>query len=212
MYMEPSAPNPQPVYKPGDSNQFNAQLPPVLRSWRLKILLGAIVVVLIAVAAYGAYLSKHKKSANSSSSGDTSLYYDRAGYDRKKLGTGVGDPLAITMTAKDGAQILSNGATVLPACAILSQKDLSDSGFKLYPNGFGYPIQQNYIDKSGRAFFGPDPAQFPTTSNSISCSYGLVSTKSSVQTVSVGVNQAFTVTNKNIDRAIDIKQLTKQAD
>jgi|GEM_PF-1198450 len=221
--MEPPAPQSQQPQQPDSSPEpaFSAGIspqPPRRPLW-LKLVLLAILLILIAVAIFGAYSSKHKKSGTGSNSGDTSLYYDRAGYDRQKLASGVGDPMAIKLTAKDGAQTLRSGEVILPGCSILTIQDIQNQGLRLYPNGFGYPVQQNYLDKSGEAAFAPNPNNFPLSSDSIGCHYGIdngskagSTNTNAVDSIDVSVNQSFTVTESEIDRQISALSYVKQAD
>jgi hypothetical protein len=182
---------------------------------RKKLLLIAILVVLIAVAAVGAYSAKHKKSGSSTvNTKDSSLYYDRPGFDRQTIGMTVGDPAALKLTAKDGAQELASGAKIIPACAIITQKDITGQGLLLFPNGFGYPVQQNYLDKSGQAPFAPNTLSMPTGSDTLSCSYGLYTpgqtNKSLENSLSIDVVQPFIATESVV--ADNTTRFAKQAD
>jgi hypothetical protein len=168
--------------------------------------LAALLVIIIVVAVI--MMLTGKKSGDQTQSNDTSLYYNRAGYDRKKLNANIGDPLAIKFAANNEAQKLASGTVVVQACALLTPDDLNKAGIKLFANNFGYPFMQNYLDKSGEAPFAADPNHMPSPSETMGCVYGV----DSGNMLSIGVNQPFTATDGAGDQDISALKFTKQAD
>lgn len=200
---------PQSIYQPEGAPE--GQTPAPRSRKKLIIMLVALAIVIVAAAVF-ALVNGKKSGMDKPNTGDTSLYYDREGYDRSKLKADVGDPSAIKLTAKQGAQTLTNDAVVIPACSVLTIDNLKGSGFKLFPNGFGFPVMQNYLSKSGRASFGPNPNTMPLSSDTLSCSYGLVSNKTDLQSVDVVVHQPFTVTEKIVAGYLTQRDYTSQPD
>ena len=118
------------------------------RKKTIVALVGIAVVLIVGVVAGVLYSSQQKKPATAD---NNPVSYDRPGYDRKTLGNTVGDPLALSMTAKKEKQTLSDGSVVIPACSVLSQDDLQKQGLQLYASDYGFPVQQNYLSKTGKA-------------------------------------------------------------
>jgi len=189
--MNPDTPSSNPLPQAETEPPFQPQKP----RGKKKLLIGLVaVVILVAIAVVVAMIlsPKGKQQATQAEASDTSLYHDRAGYDRKTLEANIGDPLAITMTAKKETQALSDGTTIIPACSVISMDDVQKQDLKLYPNGFGFPVQQHYLSKSGKAQFLPQANQMPLSDETMSCSYGLTAD----QSVAITVNQAFTATKE----------------
>jgi len=171
----------------------------------------AAVLVLVVLAVILVVVFKNKGSHSSGSSKDTSLYYDRPGYDRAKLSANVGDPMAIKITASDKPQEMQSGTFVIPACSLLTQDNLKTMGLQMYVNDFGYPFLQNYLDESGKAPFVPDPNRLPSGEDGMGCVYGIVTGKTG-KTIDIGVNQPFTATDGAVVDNINALHYTKQAD
>ncbi len=171
------------------------------------IIIGVAVLVVIIVAIIIGVVAGGKKS-DKASTNDTSLYYDRAGYDRSKLRADVGDPMAIKTAPGDKPQSLVSGTVIVQACSLLTQDDLTKAGIKLYANAFGYPFIQNYLDESGEAKFAADPNHMLGASDTMSCNYGIEDGK----IVNVAVNQPFTATDGAVASDIDLLHYNKQAD
>jgi len=171
------------------------QMPQKKNKKRLIIGLIIIAAALILIGIVGLININKKNTTNNSAISNSSVYYDRPGYDRKTLGETIGDPFAITMSAKKETQTLSDGTKVIPACGIVTLLDIQKENLKLLPNNYGTPIIQNYLSKSGKAAFSPEPLMMPTASDTLSCTYGLTTD----QSIGVSVNQAFTTTQQAVN-------------
>ena len=172
------------------------------------MVLAAVVLGLVLLAGILAVVFKHKGSNSNGSSKDSSLYYDRPGFDRAKLSKNIGDPMAIKITPSNKAQELQGGAVVIPACSLLTQDNITAAGLKLYVNDFGYPFIQNYLDDSGKAAFAADPNHMPSGEDAMGCTYGVAGG----DTISIEVNQPFTATEGAVASDIGLLSYVKQPD
>jgi hypothetical protein len=209
--MEPNEPNNHPVY----GTVIQPEQPRRPRKKKLLILIAVLILIVLAAVIFAVVKGKKSDSNNGQSkvdTSDTSLYYDRPGYDRKTLRADVGDPMAIKLQAKNETQTLTSGVAVIPACSVISTSDLDKASLKLYVNGYGWPIQQSYLSKSGKASFGPDLNNMPLNDGTMSCSYGLVSQGKALKSVSITANQPFTVSDQIVTDWLDSLSFTAQPD
>lgn len=185
---------------PPSEPQFSPQAPQAGDRNKKKLIIGliiAIVIVIVIALIFSRLTGKKSDSSNKVDTSDTSVYYDRAGYDRKTLKDNIGDPMALKITAGDEAQELTSGSVVIPACSVLTLDNIQKEGLKLYPNSFGTPFTQNYLDEAGKAPFAPSGLRYPSSDESMSCGYGIGAGDAdakTLQSVRVSVNQPFTVT------------------
>jgi hypothetical protein len=186
--MDPSEPLQSPVQPPA----FTESPRNKRKKW---LLIGIIILVLIAVAGSALVLTGKGGKKPTTASLDSSVYYDRAGYDRGKLPASIGDPSAIVLKTRQTPDKMSDGTVVIPACGVISQDDIKQAGLRLYPNDYGWPVTQSYLSKAGTAAFAPDANDLPLSDRTMSCSYGIASDSGSSQHITVTVNQPFTVTD-----------------
>jgi hypothetical protein len=203
--MEPNSSQSQPTSQPAAAPELSLTPPP--RSRRKAIILGAAALVLIVAGAFwltGKLLSKDGSA--SLLGGDHSLTMDRDGYDRKKLGSDVADPMALVLTKRaDPEQIASSGVTAISACSIITPTDVEHNHLTLYPNAFGSPFLQNYLDTSGRAAFSRELNNLSGASEAPSCYYGLQSnTPGTARSIGVVVNQSFAISDQAVANSVEL--------
>lgn len=188
--MEPSSADTQPTFQTPDQR-------PTRSRKKLAILIAAVLLVILAAVLF-ALLKGDKKNSNSNvDTSDSSLYYDREGYDRDNLKADIGDPFALKMTSTGEAG--SVGSTkVIPACNVLTMDDLKKEQYTMQENAFGSPVQHRYLDPSGKAGFAPDANNMPTLTEAPSCYYAFKEANGELGNVAVTVNQPFTVTEKSV--------------
>ena len=185
--VEPTSSTPQLPTTP--SSQPTPPSQPSRRLW-----IGIAIALIIVLAA--AWWLSHRSASKQAGQTDNSLTYDRPGYDRASLGGDIADPLGLKLSTLADPVKLNTG-TAIAACSVITAHDITQTKLKLYPNAYGTPFQQNYIDKSGKASFTADLNNLPLGSDAPSCNYGLNDpSKSGLQTVGITVNQPFTVSDQ----------------
>jgi hypothetical protein len=206
--MNPSEPTQSPVVPPtSNSSPQNGR-----KKW---LLVGGIVLAVVIILGIVMMLTKHDKKGGVDTS-DTSVYYDRNGYDRATLKKEIGDPMAIKMTPRQDADSLTSGTVIIPACSVLTVSDIEKAGYHIFANNYGFPIMQSHLSDKGNARFAPDLNNMPGAPETMSCQYGIPSADKGkpedIQKVGITVNQPFTVAAAQVDRYIDSLKYQPQAD
>jgi len=206
--MEPNEPTQSPVVPPTPNiNSQNGR-----KKW---LLVGAIILAVVVILGITMMLTKHDKKGGTDTS-DTSVYYNRAGYNRADLKKEIGDPMAIKMSARKDADSLTSGVVVIPACSVLTISDIERAGYHIFANNYGFPILQSHLSEKGNARFAPDLNNMPGSDGTMSCQYGIPGVDKNkpaeIQKISITVNQPFTVAAAQVDRYIDSLKYKPQAD
>lgn len=123
-------------------------LPKKWLRWKKLATIGAVIVLLIALA----YLLLPSK--NNNQNGSTGLYYDRPGFDRAQLDSGIGDPQALQF--KPGTEpVVYQGTAVVQACNVFSSQQLQETGLKFQPHTGERGFTRSYFDGQGTGMLRP---------------------------------------------------------
>jgi hypothetical protein len=159
-----------------------------LPTWAL-VLIAVVVVVGLGIALF--MIFKGGPGGNSSS-----VYYDRPGYDRQSLGTGIGDPAAVSPVAVD-SPVTAQQAKIIQACNIITPSDLQQNKFLLGANPLPGNIERMYFDGQGKGQLPVDDFNLPTDGNN--CNYRLVNSNG----IEISVYQPPVVTASAIGREVN---------
>ncbi|HEX6462706.1 MAG TPA: hypothetical protein VFZ58_05590 [Candidatus Saccharimonadales bacterium] len=166
------------------------------------VIVVAVVIVLVGVIIAAALLNKSQPGSNQTSD-NSSLYYDRPGYERSKLGTAISDPMALKITANNQA-VNYQGQAVIQACNVLTLDDITNEDLLIKANTLPTPYSRVYNDGVGKASYGQ------VTSSSLSslglgmdvnsCNYVLEDENSA--SIGVNVYQPFAVPLSVVDQEV----------
>lgn len=79
----------------------------------------------------------------------TSAYYDRTGFDRKKLAGSIGDPAALVLQ-KNSQPVTYQNTKVVQACSVFGPDDIRATGLALRPHSLTVAFARNYFDGKGQ--------------------------------------------------------------
>jgi hypothetical protein len=168
---------------------------------KIVVLNRFLVAVLLLGSGLAACGTKEEPtSARASGPSAAGVYYDRDGYDRKKLSTGIGDPAALALQKSDDVISTGDKVATIPACAVVTVDDLKRVGKRLFVNSFATAIMRSYFDGVGRGPLG-NPQQLPVGGEGNECAYALTG-KSEPEFVTVNVYQPFMLATAVLDREI----------
>lgn len=195
--MEPTT---QPQSQPGQHTS-SLQEPPQKRP-RKKVITLVIVGVLVLLG-ISVLIGQLSSNGTKNGSDNASVYYDRPGYDRSKLGTGVGDPLAVKMSS-DGQTVSYNGSPVIQACNLLRLDDFKKDGLLLKANTLPSVITRAYNDGVGKAAYnkvsGSSLTSFGLGIDVNNCNYVLEA--DSLASISISAFQPFAVPASVVEQQI----------
>jgi hypothetical protein len=184
---------------------MNPELQPRPKKWPLSrnktlLLAGAVVVAIIVIVAIVVGLQNRSDTDKTS---NQSLYYDRPGYDRDKLGSGTADPMAVNF-ADSGDAVMSGSNKVVQACNVLGIDDITKQDLLLKANTIPTPITRTFNDSVGKGGYNPEISSSSLTSSSSdldvnNCRYVLEGDSASI---SISVFQPFAVPNEPIDQEL----------
>jgi hypothetical protein len=128
--------------------------------------------------------------------------YDRPGYDRSKLGSGVADPFAVKFTPDSGA-VSYRGDKVVQACNLLTLDDITKQDIHIKANTLPTPIARVFNDGVGTAEYPKDIYASSITGKSLgsdvnSCNYVLQS-DDGAPSITINAFQPFAVPGDIID-------------
>lgn len=199
--MEPQNPQAQ---QPLQSGQYSPSEPPKRSFWppskRLLLLCGGIIAIIIILIFLLGGIGKDKKSANQPANltpgSLNGPYYEREGYPRDKLGNGIGDALALELS-RNSSSVSTNGAITYPACAVLTQTDIRQAGFKTRASASPAGVETKYIDGKGS---GPvELSRFSLPSVDVNhCRYSLTDS----QSVDLSIYQPFQVSDAAVSHEL----------
>ncbi len=144
-------------------------------SKRTTMLVGAVVgAVVIAGAIFalqGLLLSKKTNGGGQSANGSV-YYYNRAGYNKKDLSAGTGDPEALKPVASSTA-VTYGGNPVVQSCNVLSLDDLHKANLHLIASPLTESVTRSFFDGKGLATLSANPYTLPSNDATNSCDYSL---------------------------------------
>lgn len=150
-------------------------MPPASASGRKKLfmIIAGIVLLIVAVLVVMAMKGSSDKNTGNTQN-DSSVYYDRPGFDREKLGDGIGDPAALVFK-KTAAPINYQGTNVVQACSVFGPDDLRQTGLTWRPNSLTVAFERNYFDGQSNAAIRTTGALDGGGKESNRCNYTLES-------------------------------------
>ncbi len=119
---------------------------------RLLMIVGAVLLVIIIVII--ALMAGGGKKDNGDTGGNQNVTYDRPGFDRAKLGEGIGDPAALVFK-KAAAPVSYQGTNIVQACSVFGLDDVKQAGLVLRPHTLTVAFQRNYLDGQSNAAIRP---------------------------------------------------------
>lgn len=134
-----------------------------LPKWAM-ILVIAVVVIGLGIALFMIIRGNMGDNA-------ANVYYDRPGYDRQSLSTGIGDPAALAPVAVD-SPVTVQAAKVIQACNIISVSDLQQNKFLLAANSLPGNVERTYFDGQGKGQLPSEDFNLPNDGNK--CNYRLL--------------------------------------
>lgn len=172
--------------------------------WPRKKVITLIVVGVLVLLGISILIGKLSDNGTPSDTDSSNVYYDRPGYDRSKLGNGIGDPLALKMDNTSQA-VSHRGKAVIQACNLLPLSDLAENDFLLKANTLPSVVTRAYNDGVGKAaygkVFGSSLTSFGLGLDVNNCSYVLEA--DALATVSISSFQPFTVPASVIQQEIE---------
>ena len=179
--MEPQTPNDnQPVFQPQQTHttpeSYPSSTPPPERKLSPKVIGIIAAVIIIGLAVFFTIMQQSKqsdsgKSNEQLSTGDSSLYHGRAGYDPNVYQPKIGDPMALKWSSLNKPFAASADKKIVPACNILTLQNLQDK--KVYVSSSSTPgsIFRTYLDGVGAAKLTTEDAVLPSSSDANECTY-----------------------------------------
>jgi hypothetical protein len=165
---------------------------------RKTTIIGSIVVAVILLFAVFLIIDEIITSqSNKQAALPENVQYDRPGYDRSKLGTGVADPFAVKFTANNAPEKYQ-GKSIIQACNLLNTEEIKNQGFLIRAQPLTIPIARTYYDGVGKAAFDQDISSSSLTGLTLgsdvnNCTYVLEGSGDQVGTISINAFQPFTV-------------------
>lgn len=132
------------------------------------IIAAAVGVIILAVIGIVIALNQQKPTSKS----DISAYlYDRPGYDRSKLGSGVADPSALTFDTFASVKTLPDDKPIVSACNVLTKENLTAEKVYLGTNPLPTVVHRTFIDGGGKAPVIPEEYTLPLDYEANMCNY-----------------------------------------
>ncbi len=188
-------------------SQPNPQQPRQHQRWPLSrktTIIGVVAILVILIGAIMIAALANRNNPSNQTGNNTSLIYDRPGYDREKLGDAISDPMALKIAA-DNQAVNYQGQPVIQACNVLTLRDIQDEGLLLKANAIPTPLTRVYNDGKGKAAY--NEASISTISGGIglgmdvnNCNYVLEAEDAAM----VGINlfQPFAVSPSLVNQVI----------
>ena len=141
----------------------------------ILIVCGVLFLLVLLICGVRAILTVGESKNTASSSLDNSLYHMRDGYDIKKYGSTIGDPLALSMNKQDKPFSTKVGPIVY-ACNVISVRDLTAQKTYLEARQDPQAVTRTFIDGVGKQSTEMNEYSLPTSGkDDNNCTYGLQS-------------------------------------
>lgn len=148
---------------------------PPKKGWPLsKKATKLIIYIVLAIIVFGVvYLLTNKKSEDkkTTDTSDSSIYYNREGYNPEDYQPKIGDPMALKLDKTADAIKTESGAAIVSACNVLTISDLQKE--KLYIGTHSAPnsIVRTYFDGIGKAPHDKTKYSLPQDGSAEQCHY-----------------------------------------